>query len=73
MYKEKNSSNIKDFVTEVFANPDNYQKAKMGIYGHKLSVPANVVSHDEKHTLTPDDWQEIADNIDNIFVAKKNK
>lgn len=71
MYKEKNSSSIKDFVVEVFANPDDYQKAKMGIYGHKLSVPANVVSHDEKHTLTPDDWQEIADNIDNIFVAKK--
>ena len=71
MYKEKKSSSIKDFVTEVFANPDDYQKAKMGIYGHKLSVPANVVSHDEKHTLTPYDWQEIADNIDNIFVAKK--
>ena len=39
----------------------------------KLSVPADVIQHDKKHKLSPDEWTEIEDNIDNIFIAKKTE
>lgn len=71
MHKDEKFASLKDFVQEVQTNYNAHLNEKKQIGNLKLSVPANVIQHDKKHTLRPDEWQEIEENIDNIFIAKK--
>lgn len=73
MYADKNSANAFDFVNNVNNNFDNYKKAKYQFKNAKLSLPADIVRHDKNdHDMTADDWREIEENIDNIYIANKS-
>lgn len=73
MYKDKTSFSVKNFVENVINNPVENKKAKKTIDNYKLSIPAGVVTHSiNKHGMTAEDWEDVANNIDNIFIANKS-
>ena len=73
MYKDKTSFSVKNFVENVINKPLENQKAKKTIDNYKLSIPAGVVTHSiNKHGMTAEDWEDVANNIDNIFIANKS-
>lgn len=73
MYKDKTSFSVKNFVENVINNPAENKKAKKTIDNYKLSIPAGVVTHSiNKHSMTAEDWEEVTNNIDNIFIANKS-
>lgn len=73
MHKNDKFGSMKDFVQSVQNNIKEHKNEKRQIKNKKLSVPADVIQHDKKHKLSPDEWTEIEDNIDNIFIAKKTE
>ena len=73
MHKNDKFGSMKDFVQSVQNNIKEHKNKKRQIKNKKLSVPADVIQHDKKHKLSPDEWTEIEDNIDNIFIAKKTE
>lgn len=73
MYKDKTSFSVKNFVENVINNLAENKKAKKTIDNYKLSIPAGVVTHSiNKHSMTAEDWEEVTNNIDNIFIANKS-
>ena len=71
MYKDKTSKNAFEFFNNVNNNFDNYKTAKYQFRNLKLSLPADIVRHDKKHNLEGEEWQELENNISNIFIANK--
>ena len=71
MYKDKNSNSAFDFFNNVQNDFNKYKKAKYQFKTAKLSVPADTIRHDNKHELSATDWNEIENNIENIYIANK--
>lgn len=71
MYKDKTSNNAFEFYNNVQNDLSNYKTAKYQFKNLKLSLPADTIKHDEKHELTADDWNDIEQNINNIYIANK--
>ncbi len=71
MYADEKYNSLYDFVEAAQKDINSLKKAKKQIGNYRLSVPADVLVHDNKHALTPSEWVEIENNIDNIFIAKK--
>lgn len=72
MYKDTTSKNIANFVDNANNNKNEYKKAKFQIKDLKLSLPADIVRHDlNEHNLTAENWQELEENIENIYIANK--
>lgn len=71
MYNDKNSNSAFDFFNNVQNDFNKYKKAKYQFKTAKLSVPADTIRHDNKHELSATDWNEIENNIENIYIANK--
>lgn len=70
MYKERDAQNIKEFYNKVQKVPDDINKVKYSIPNKKLSIPASAMHHaNTEHSLTDADWENVVNNIDNIFIA----
>ena len=75
MHKNDRTENMKDFVQNIYNKTGLVDDNEMKQVNDKnLYLPKTVVTHDNnRHQLTPDEWQEIADNIDAIFYARKSE
>ena len=74
MYKERDAQNIKEFYNKVQKMPDDINKVKYSIPNKKISIPASAMHHaNVEHNLTDTDWENIVNNIDNIFIAGETK